>query len=123
RAKKKLLAKNGEYIPGVGINLTRFQNIVGNKEKLIKNIGVPLDAFIILSIGELNKNKNHKVIIQSISKLENQKIHYIICGSGPLKDELQNISKELEIKKNVHLIGHRDDIPEICKISDVFAFP
>ena len=27
------------------------------------------------------------------------------------------------MKKQVHLLGYRHDIAEICKVADVFAFP
>jgi hypothetical protein len=29
----------------------------------------------------------------------------------------------LGIERQVYLLGYRDDVHEICKISDIFAFP
>jgi len=84
---------------------------------------LPEDAFVVLSVGELNKNKNHEVVIRAIAKIKNPTIHYVICGKGPLESNLKKLSIELGIGENVHILGFRQDIPEICKISDVFAFP
>src|SRR5699024_8269918 len=84
---------------------------------------IPVESFLILSVGELNKNKNHETIIRSIAKLSDLNVHYVICGQGPLKNYLRELSIELGIEKRVHLLGYREDIPEICKVSDVFAFP
>ena len=36
----------------------------------------------MLSIGELNENKNQRVIIQAIAMLRDSKIHYVLCGKG-----------------------------------------
>ena len=56
-------------------------------------------------------------------KIKNPDIHYLVCGKGNLDGHLRNLSKELGLEDQVHLLGFRKDIPEICKISDVFAFP
>lgn len=123
RAKSKFKAKKVKYIPGVGLDIDRFHNVVIDKENKRKEIGVPKDGFIILSVGELNRNKNHEVIIRAIAELNNPKIHYVICGTGPLSDYLKKISIELGFEENLHLLGFRKDIAEICRSSDLFAFP
>ncbi|AQS52641.1 Putative glycosyltransferase EpsD [Jeotgalibaca dankookensis] len=122
-AKNKFNAKKTEYIAGVGLNMERFEHIVVDKETKKKELGVPVDSQVLLSIGELNKNKNHEIVIEAIAKLHNEKIHYIICGEGPLNDYLINLSEKLGIERQIHLTGLRKDIPEICKASDVFVFP
>jgi len=123
RAKNKFKSKRVEYIPGVGLDIERFRNTVVDKRAKRQEIGVPQDSFVILSVGELNRNKNHEVIIKAISKINNPKIHYVICGKGPRETYLKNILTEFGVGENVHLLGFRKDIPEIYKISDVFAFP
>ena len=123
RAKRKFKAKRVEYIPSVGLDIDRFKNVVVDKRDKRQEIGVPKDSFVILSVGELNKNKNHEVIIRAIAKIDNPDIHYVICGKGPLESYLNKLVAELGVGKNVHLLGFRLDIPEICKISDLFAFP
>lgn len=124
RAKKFKLRKNGEvhYVPGVGIDLSKY-NIEVNKEKLRKELGIPKDAFVIISVGELNSNKNHEVIIKSVAELENKNIYYLICGNGKLKSYLIKFSSSLKISDQIKFLGFRTDIPQLLKVSDVFAFP
>ena len=86
RAKKSFKAKKVEYVPGVGLDITRFQSLSTDKYKKRNEIGIPENSFVILSVGELNKNKNHEIIIKAIYKLQNKNIQYIICGVGPLKN-------------------------------------
>ncbi len=123
RAKSKFKAKRVEYIPGVGIDLEKFNTVEIDRVLKRSQLGLSEDAFVVLSVGELNKNKNHEVIIRAIAKIDNSDIHYIICGQGQLDGHLKSLSKELGIENQVHLLGFRKDIPEICKISDLFAFP
>ena len=63
-AKNKFKAKEVLYVPGVGVDLSRFENIEVNREAKRREIGVPADAFLLLSVGELNENKNHEKIIR-----------------------------------------------------------
>lgn len=123
RAKSKFKAKRVEYIPGVGIDLEKFSTVEIDRDLKRSQLGLPEDAFVVLSVGELNKNKNHEVIIRAIAKIDNPDIHYIVCGEGQLKGYLRDLSKELGLENQVHLLGFRKDIPEICKSSDLFAFP
>ena len=125
RAKKYMKAKKIEYVPGVGIDLSRFSGSLSDEQKQKKKMetGIPSDAKIILSVGELNENKNHEIIIRVLAKLKNKKIHYVIAGIGNLKNYLSKLSKELGVENNVHLIGFRNDIAEIYKISDIFVHP
>lgn len=123
RAKEKFKAKRVEYIPGVGLDIDKFKNVVVDKVGKRQELSLPEDAFVVLSVGELNKNKNHEVVIRAIAKIKNPTIHYVICGKGPLESYLNNLAAELGVSKNVHLLGFRGDIPEICKVADVFAFP
>ena len=78
---------------------------------------------MIISVGELNENKNHRVIIEAISRLKNPQIKYIICGQGKLHKELQELIKKKKLEKQVRLLGFREDIKELLHASDVFAFP
>mgnify|MGYP003790525247 FL=1 len=123
RAKRLLKAKQVRYIPGVGLDTRRFANVVVDRAKKRRELGVPSDAFVVLSVGELNTNKNHAVIIKALAKLKDPNIYYLICGKGPLDDYLRRLAAELDVERQVKLLGFRKDIAEICKVADVFAFP
>lgn len=121
-AKRKIRAKHISYIPGVGIDLNMFDN-VDNAPLSRTDIGVPEDALLILSVGELNRNKNHSIVIEALSKIGDEKIHYAVCGDGPLKRILQDRSRGLGLEQNVHLLGYRKDVRSIYPLADLFVFP
>lgn len=123
-AKKFKLRKNGtvEYVPGVGIDIDKINSIQGNKEELCKELNIPVDSTLLLSVGELNDNKNHKVVIESLPELP-KNIHYLICGVGPLKEQHEELAKKLDVLDRLHLLGYRNDVIRIMKSCDIFIFP
>lgn len=111
------------YIPGIGINTEKMRNIKIDRNKKRKELGIPADCFLMVSVGELNKNKNHEIVLQALGQIKNKNIHYAICGQGDSKEKLEELSINLGIKDQVHLLGFRKDIPEINLASDLFVFP
>ena len=120
-SKKKMKAKRVEYVPGVGVDTSRFDNVSTGREAKRKELEIPEDATIVISIGELNANKNHEAIIRAVAKIPG--IYYMIAGKGLLKDYLQNLIDELGISDRVKLVGFRRDIGELLNCADIFAFP
>lgn len=84
---------------------------------------MPIDSKLILSVGELNKNKNHEVVIRALAEINDATVHYAIAGTGELHDYLENLAKELGISERVHLLGYRTDVAELYKAADLYIHP
>ncbi len=118
--------KNVKYINGVGVNTAKFLNVIADRKQYRESIGVSNNDIMILSVGELSIRKNHEIIIKALSLLENKDHYaYVICGRGVgsagTEMHLKGLANELGI--NLHLLGHRLDIPEIVKCADIGAIP
>jgi glycosyltransferase involved in cell wall biosynthesis len=111
------------YVPGVGIDLSRFKNVQVDRADKRREIGVPEDAFLLLSVGELNENKNHQVIVRALATLKDSNVHYAIAGVGNKQDFISALARELGVADQVHLLGYRNDIPELNYTADAFCFP
>lgn len=122
-AKKKMKAKKVEYVPGVGVNLSRFENVQIDRDAKRREIGVPEKAILLTSVGELSTRKNHKIVLEALAEIDNEKIHYAIVGNGVLLYELQSFAKKHGITHRVHFLGYRKDIAEIYKASDICCLP
>ena len=96
-------------------------NIIVRQQKR-DELGLAIDDFVIISVGELNDNKNHQVIIRALTKLP-QKVKYVVVGKGVLEEELRNLSKELGVADRVNFTGYRTDIRDLLWMGDCFAFP
>lgn len=122
-AQRRMKAKKIEYVPGVGIDTERFYETTIDKCNKRRELGIPEDAFLLLSVGELNVNKNHEIVIRALKEIENDQIHYMIAGVGDLEAKLKMVAKECNVDNRVHLLGYRKDVAELYKAADVFVFP
>lgn len=125
-ALKKMRAKKVEYIPGVGIDVARFnKGETSLTERSLKRseLKVENDNVVLLSVGELNENKNHSVIIDAIARLNDKNVKYFIVGKGHLKEELEKKIADNKLENQVFLLGYRTDVAELYNASDVFVFP
>lgn len=90
------------------------------------SLDIPIDAIVMTSVGEINKNKNHSTVLKALSGLSDIKypqIHYVIAGKGELEDKLKDLAREMKIAERVHFVGYREDIPQIYASSDICVFP
>lgn len=121
-AQKMKLKKNGNVykIPGVGIDTLSYQKVDVNKAEYRKELNLKEDDFVCISMGDLVKRKNYQAAIKAIAKCNDSKIHFLICGEGLEKENLINLSKKLNVEKQIHFLGFRKDIKELLAISDCF---
>ncbi|GAF23684.1 glycosyltransferase [Bacillus sp. JCM 19047] len=120
---RRFKARNVHHLAGIGVDVKKFSNTLTDRNNKLNSLGISSSNNILVSVGELNKNKNHEVIIRSLATLENKNLTYIICGQGTLKNYLLNLASQLGISKQVLFLGYRSDINEILSVSDMFLFP
>lgn len=122
RANKKFKAGRVEYVPGVGIDLKRFKKGTPEKAAALRSeFGIPKDATVLLSVGEINVNKNHKVVIEAISDFPN--VWLVLCGRGPLMEDHKKLAERLGVADRVIMTGYRTDIVDFYSMADIFVFP
>ena len=120
---KTFNAPNVRYIPGVGVNIKHIHNCKIDKKAYKREIGVPENCILVLSIGEMIERKNHEVIVRALAKVQNPNVYYVICGKGPLREHLEKLANNLGVGDRVKFLGFRKDIPELCNTADISAFP
>ena len=122
-AKRKMKAGQVVYVPGVGIDVDKFRNTVVDRPAKRKELGIPEDAFLLLSVGELNENKNHQIVIRTLAELNDPSIHYAIAGNGALAEYLTALAEQVGVADRVHLLGYRRDVAELYRTADVYVLP
>lgn len=122
-ARRKMKARSVVYVPGVGIDMQKYENQDADRAAQRAAMGVPESALLLASVGELNENKNHSTVIRAIAKLKREDVHYAIAGRGALHGELQSLSEQLGVEKQIHLLGYRADVEKIYGAADVCVFP
>lgn len=122
-AKRKMKLRNGGkvyYVPGVGVDLEKFSKTTIDKKTKRSELGIPDDAVLLLSVGELNHNKNHETVIRAIADMN---VYYIIAGQGELHQHLEDLIDSLNLRDRVKLLGFRGDVKELYEAADIFVFP
>lgn len=114
-----------EYVPGVGIDLSRFRPSVGLDNRRIivrRDFGLLDDDFVLFVVGEMIPRKNQKVIVDALSLLpENVKL--FICGDGPLQGDLAREAASLGVSQRVRFLGYRDDVNMVMLAGDALVHP
>lgn len=103
-----------------GGGYSHLASILVRQEKRTE-LGIGFNDFVIISVGELNDNKNHQVIIHAIKDIPDVK--YVIVGKGVLEENLRRLAVELKVSDRVILTGFRTDVRDLLWMSDCFAFP
>ena len=93
------------------------------RHNIRKQLGIGKSAFVIITVGEVNNNKNQGVIIEAMASLGYPDVYYIVCGEGEQMETLKKKTIELQLEERVFFLGYRPDVHKYLKASDVFAFP
>lgn len=80
------------------------------------------DKWIAVSVGRLDEQKNHELLIESfesvVEKYDNAKLH--IFGEGDLKYKLQNLIDKKNLNQNIKLCGFEKNINLVLSKADIF---
>jgi len=80
---------------------------------------------IVLFVGRLVEVKGIEYLIKSLPEIKSQNIHLVIVGDGSLKNQLQNLTKSLELEEKVTFFGaaNREELGLLHGVSDVLVCP
>ena len=120
---RKWNSKTAAYVHGIGLNLERFQREGRTRNDVRAEFGVKEEDMLIVSVGELDDNKNHATVIKALSFLESKNYKYVVCGVGPNKGKLNQMAADVGLGDKIILAGYRSDIPDILHAADMFVFP
>ena len=103
-AAKKFKAKQVYKIHGIGfIDKTQSNKSL---DEIRKELNLDKKDFVLISVGELNENKNHKNVLKAL-----------------INSNFENFITKYNLQENVKLLGFRKDVQDILKASDVFIMP
>lgn len=84
---------------------------------------------MLVSVGNLIEVKNPRFLLEVFAKLvlsqEPGDLHLLVCGGGPLREELKRKAGDLGIAGCVHFLGKlpREELTDIYLLSDIFVHP
>lgn len=122
-----------EYLPFVKNRLIKIYNGIDtnlefyskedSREMLLKDKNINIEnKIILLSIGELHKNKGFDLFIKNLLDLDCDFI-YLIIGDGEEKNNIEKIIQDNNLTDKVYLQGRMEDAYKYVKSADIFALP
>jgi glycosyltransferase involved in cell wall biosynthesis len=89
------------------------------------SLGIPRDASIVGTVGNLYPVKGHVHLIRAarIVLSEHPALHVVVLGRGALCDALTTEARMLGISDRIHLLGYREDVSDWLGTMDIFTLP
>jgi glycosyltransferase involved in cell wall biosynthesis len=107
-----------------GVDLTRFDPEV--EGTLRRELGVAPDVALVGMISVLRSWKGHGTFLEAAANLlgdKGRRVHFVIAGDGPAREEWTQFIKQEPWKGNVTLLGHRADVPNVLASLNVLVLP
>ena len=121
-SKKHMHPKRLEYVRGVGVDLARFQDRRENRAALRQSLGLGEEDFVLLSVAEMTRNKNHPMMLRALSRIPDNRIRLLCAGRGQELEHNKALCRELGLEDRVQFLGYRGDVPDLYGASDAFLF-
>jgi glycosyltransferase involved in cell wall biosynthesis len=89
-----------------GMEIERFLNSKPEPE-LREQLGIPADAIVLGTVARLFPLKGYEYIIPAAEKIckQHPKVHFLIIGNGPMKDEMDADIAKLGLTEHFHFSG------------------
>lgn len=121
----KFMFKNKDfYVLNNAIDITKFAYDDQKRKKIRNDLEID-DKIVIGHIGNFNKQKNHKFIIDVFEKtiLENTNMVLILIGDGILRKNIEKLVQEKGLSKNVIFLGKKENVQDYYSAMDLFILP
>ena len=99
-----------------GINLNKFKNDP-------KSIRREQNTLNLIAVGRFTDAKDYPNLINAFAILKsrnNSNIKLTIVGDGELRPQIESLIKELNLDKDITLLGRRSDVAELLSQANIF---
>ena len=113
------------YLLNNAIDVDKFKYNEKVRKTKRKELSIKDNEIVIGHIGRFVKQKNHEFLIDIFNEIhkQNKNTILLLAGDGPLKEEIENKVKELELDKFVKFLGQRNDANKLYQVMDAFVLP
>jgi glycosyltransferase involved in cell wall biosynthesis len=106
-----------------GFDLDIFKPDADARSSLRQELGLPDDTAIIGLVARYDPIKDHEGFLRAAAELSftNTNVHFVLAGGGIDQDNgtLNTLIDQLGIRKRLHLLGRRDDVPKLIAGLDI----
>lgn len=114
------ISREKSYVVYNSIDLSRF-DIKRDSVKARAQLDLPQDALLLGMVCRLVWEKGCADLLSIIERLP-ARWHGVICGDGPLRQQLEQECSARGIADRIHFIGVQDDVAPVYAALDAYAF-
>jgi len=117
------IGHDGQYrILRSGIDPSLYTAPAGARDRLRASIGAKPDDVVVGSITNFKRQKGPLDLVEAarLARLRDGRLLFLIAGDGPLRAEVASAIARADLRSAVHLLGWRDDVPELFAAMDIF---
>lgn len=102
------------------VNIDHFANYIPDADAR-KKIGIPIDAFVLLFLGNFTKQKRPDRFINIINSVKESipNVHGLMVGDGPLMSAVNNHISTLSLENKITCVGYKKDVRSWIAMSDL----
>jgi glycosyltransferase involved in cell wall biosynthesis len=109
-----------EVIPNT-VDLERFRPSSEARIAIRKELGVG-DEFVWLAVGRFQPAKDYPTMIAAFARVARSSTsRLILVGQGPLRGEVETLSRAEGIEERVRFLGVRRDVPDLMSGADGYV--
>jgi len=113
-----------EIIPN-GFDTNRFRPHLADRDRIRKELDIPSLAPVVGLIGRYSPLKDHRNFLAAVSLLQQNAspAHYVLAGRDvhSRNRELMELCRSFGLDDRVHLLGERQDVPQLLSAIDVLT--
>lgn len=88
------------------------------------NLGIPEGWQVVLQVGRMEPQKAPKLLVEAFAEVVRQhpQTMLLLAGDGELRGEVEATIARHGLADHVRILGFRQDVPDLLRVADVFAF-
>ena len=77
--------------------------------------------FIFIHVARLHPVKNQVLLLHAFGRIKEDNVKLWVVGDGGTREQLESLTKELDIDRKVIFMGSRSDVPMLLSKADAFV--
>jgi len=104
-----------------GLDISHLKKNYTKAIALKKELGIDPNNKIVGILAGLRSMKRHETFIKAAAEIcrSRNDISFLIVGDGPLRSDLENLCKGLNLQENLHFLGRQEDIVLYLSLFDI----
>jgi glycosyltransferase involved in cell wall biosynthesis len=86
----------------------------------LADLPVPPGALCVGTVAHLSPKKGYTELMTAAQLVPDA--HFVVVGEGPMRHDLEEVARG-PLAGRLHLLGFRDDIPDLMRRFDIFCLP